>query len=378
MSEVEWQTLRSLNRACGDLQQEWAAVRVQYGRAMTRVEVAEGYTEDSEFRYHAEAMDAVCEPAAHYERRISEITWRYASASVVLGITVLDRLVSGRPPLNPSVVKRLASIEPTLGQMQEAFSIPSSWLRAARDTKEQQYAEEQRELLLATLKGAHYNVTLTVVSEEDMDPLWESLLEPVLRLAESLPYDISCSLSHLGTRQHAGLWSDVPVGHRPGAGRQVTGLRTVLDCPASATAVRQGPDTGDGLAWLLHLCPTHTEALTSWPGACTDTAGLRLECGRVIEYRTTEQLLQSHADLWLTGLTGLRPEIPERTWADLLEQAHQVLSSRLDDHDTDVDSPLASVEMMVDIAHRYAAEGDLQQATVALGYAESLALRFDA
>ncbi|ADI12941.1 hypothetical protein SBI_09823 [Streptomyces bingchenggensis BCW-1] len=30
---------------------------------------------------------------------------------------------------------------------------------------------------------------------------------------------------------------------------------------------------------------------------------------------------------------------------------------------------------MVDMARRYAAEGDLQQATVPLGYAEALALR---
>ncbi|MCO8308845.1 hypothetical protein [Streptomyces sp. RKCA744] len=94
MSGVEWETLRSLNRACVDLQQEWEAARAQTGRAMTRLEVAEGYTENREFRYHVAAVDAACEPAAQYERRISEITWRYASASVLLGITVLDRLVA--------------------------------------------------------------------------------------------------------------------------------------------------------------------------------------------------------------------------------------------------------------------------------------------
>ncbi|MGW7617495.1 hypothetical protein ACWGLG_16840 [Streptomyces antimycoticus] len=109
LSGVEWETLRSLNRACVDLQQEWEAARVQTGRAMARMEVTEGYTEHSRFRYHAAAMDAAYDPAAQYERRISEITWRYASASMLLGITVLDRLVSGRPPLNPSVVKQLAS-----------------------------------------------------------------------------------------------------------------------------------------------------------------------------------------------------------------------------------------------------------------------------
>lgn len=54
------------------------------------------------------------------------------------------------------------------------------------------------------------------------------------------------------------------------------------------------------------------------------------------------------------------------------------MSTRFDNHDIDEDSPLASVEMMVDMAHRYAAGGDLQQATVALSYAETLALRLDA
>ncbi|MGW7688379.1 Tn3 family transposase [Streptomyces asiaticus] len=90
---MEWETLRSLNRACVDLEQEWEAARVQAGRAAARSEVAEGYTEDSEFRYHVAAVDEACEPAAQYERRISEITWRYASASVLLGIQQYDQIV---------------------------------------------------------------------------------------------------------------------------------------------------------------------------------------------------------------------------------------------------------------------------------------------
>jgi hypothetical protein len=57
------------------------------------------------------------------------------------------------------------------------------------------------------------------------------------------------------------------------AGRQLTGLRQVLDCPATPTTLRQGP--------------------------AADTDGLRLSCGSVLDYRPAEQLLQSHADLWL-------------------------------------------------------------------------------
>ncbi|WP_413098180.1 hypothetical protein [Streptomyces sp. Inha503] len=47
-----------------------------------------------------------------------------------------------------------------------------------------------------------------------------------------------------------------------------------------------------------------------------------------------------------------------------------MLSARIDGHDTGEDSPLASVVTTVDMARRYAAEGNLQQATVPLSYAE--------
>ncbi|MFT9480598.1 hypothetical protein [Streptomyces sp. 11-1-2] len=52
-----------------------------------------------------------------------------------------------------------------------------------------------------------------------------------------------------------------------------------------------------------------------------------------------------------------------------------MLSARLEGSDTGEDSPLASVVTMVDMARRNATEGNLQQATVPLSYAETLALR---
>jgi hypothetical protein len=46
------------------------------------------------------------------------------------------------------------------------------------------------------------------------------------------------------------------------AGRQLTGLRQVLDCTATAIALRQGPGApGESPAWLMLLCPAHSQAL---------------------------------------------------------------------------------------------------------------------
>ncbi|MGW2328241.1 hypothetical protein ACWC5C_21080 [Streptomyces sp. NPDC001700] len=218
LSVLEWETLRSLNRACVDLRQEWKSACTQIGRAATRMELTEDYAQHSGFFHHLEAVNAAYEAASDYEWRVSRITWRYASASALLGIRVLDRLVSGQPPLAPSLVKQLASTEPTLGQLSEAFSLVPSRLRAAQDAGDQQRDTVEYELLTAAMRRVYYDVThqsaadrgrtakeadecrLTLVSEPDVDPLWEYLLEPVLQLAERLPYDISWWLSHAGVR----------------------------------------------------------------------------------------------------------------------------------------------------------------------------------
>ncbi|MFC9684913.1 hypothetical protein [Streptomyces sp. NPDC056948] len=55
--------------------------------------------------------------------------------------------------------------------------------------------------------------------------------------------------------------------------------------------------------------------------------GLTLSCGTVLDYRPTEQLLQSHADLWLTPLTGVEPPARNGAWFDVLDQACQVLNA---------------------------------------------------
>lgn len=162
------------------------------------------------------------------------------------------------------------------------------------------------------------------------------------------------------------------------AGRQLTGLRQVLDCPATATVLRQGPAAAPGESpdWLALLCPAHHEALPGWPGTTADTAGLRLSCGSVLDYRSAEQLLQSHADLWLTPLTGVDPKTYAGVWPEVLDQADRVLRARLGEDAADgEDETLHSLAMMLGMASRNAAEGDLYQATVPLAYCETLAQR---
>ncbi|MFD6822772.1 hypothetical protein ACFWC5_20715 [Streptomyces sp. NPDC060085] len=46
-----------------------------------------------------------------------------------------------------------------------------------------------------------------------------------------------------------------------------------------------------------------------------------MPCGTVLDYRSVEQRLQSHADLWLTPLTGVDPAACGGAWADFLDQA---------------------------------------------------------
>ncbi|MEV7526186.1 hypothetical protein [Streptomyces sp. NPDC091371] len=170
----------------------------------------------------------------------------------------------------------------------------------------------------------------------------------------------------------------MPSLHQLTANRPITALRTVVRCPAQATALRQGPEVkaSIGAAWLVFLCPAHTEALPAWPTVAMHTDVGSMTCGSVLDYRPAEQLLQSHADLWLTPLTGVDPRAFDGIWSDVLDQADRVLSASLDERQTagNVDGPLQGIVTMLDMARRSAAEGDLAQAATALGYCETMAL----
>ncbi len=59
------------------------------------------------------------------------------------------------------------------------------------------------------------------------------------------------------------------------------------------------PEAGTAPAWLAFLCPAHSEALSGWSSTVTEAH----DCGTVLDFRPTEQLLQSHAELWLAVVT---------------------------------------------------------------------------
>ncbi|MGW1520821.1 hypothetical protein [Streptomyces sp. NPDC002287] len=158
--------------------------------------------------------------------------------------------------------------------------------------------------------------------------------------------------------------------------RDLGGLRmVVVECRAQATVLREGPaqDPEPGAAWLAYLCPAHSVDLDGWPGAADHPDTGTMSCGTVLDYRSGEQQLQSHADLWLTSLTGVDPAAHDG-WADVLDRADRVLLARVDEAAAaGEDSPLQNMLAFMDVAQRAAARGDLRVAATSLAYCETFA-----
>jgi hypothetical protein len=162
------------------------------------------------------------------------------------------------------------------------------------------------------------------------------------------------------------------------AGRQITAMRMLLQCSTAAVILRQGPAEAPGTdpAWFAFLCPAHSEALPDWPATVGHTDdGLTLDCGTILDFRPADQLLQSHADLWLTPMTGVQPPTRNDAWVDVLDQAYQVLNARAEASTDSENDPLQSVLLMMDMARRNAAVGNLFQAAHSLTLCESLVQR---
>lgn len=209
VSPVEWQALWSLNRVCVDMEQEWEAACTVTAGLGVKTDMIDNYTPSDPYRHHVAAIDAVYALALTSERRIGEIAWRYASAAVVLGAAVMDRLLDAQPALSPVLVEHLAGNEACLGDLREACDGTYARLISERGDDTSGTEAEMRNSLLGGIRSAYYNVTrtevdgqhpteeqadnlqLVSVSREDTDPLWEDLLTPVLNYAEALPFHIA-------------------------------------------------------------------------------------------------------------------------------------------------------------------------------------------
>ncbi|MFB7763273.1 hypothetical protein [Streptomyces xiamenensis] len=159
------------------------------------------------------------------------------------------------------------------------------------------------------------------------------------------------------------------------AGGKLTSLRTTLRCEGTTALLRQGPPSENSATpdWLLFLCPEHSEDLPGWPGTPADIPDRpQMVCGFVMDYRSTEQVLRSHAALWITPVTGVDPATCAGGWPEFLDRAHSVLAGRAAEAG-DEEETLNSVTMMLRMAAEDAEAGDLHQATSPLALGETLA-----
>ncbi|MFE2182580.1 hypothetical protein [Streptomyces sp. NPDC059455] len=159
-------------------------------------------------------------PRGRGRGRVGLLTWRYASAAAVLGTSVLDRVVGGRPALTAAVVTALCE-EPTLGQLRDALSIPCTDLLIAREPAFRDRHDEERHELLRGVQGVTefaaglgdgvpedaaglWAGRLTEFDRLGTDPLYEGVLGRLLPFAEQFPNEISWYLkqSRAGALPH--------------------------------------------------------------------------------------------------------------------------------------------------------------------------------
>lgn len=216
LAAYELKALRSLNAAFLTARYEWQTACTMWDRLHNAGDSAELRTAPTAFSFYEEAVDQLASGVSAYERRAALIAWRYTAAALVLGVAVLRRVVETKPALTVTGVEELCQ-EPTLGQLHEALSVPVADLTPERpphaaipgereDTahrwaKVRDGVDGVMDLVLelaAEEDAAHPRTKeeaatcrLTQHCPPDTDPTYNGVLEPLFRLAEEVPYDIS-------------------------------------------------------------------------------------------------------------------------------------------------------------------------------------------
>ncbi len=215
LTTIELEALRSLHGAYMTARYEWQSAVAVWDRLSTASDLAGlRATERPPLRYFEEAVDAIGNRADGFERHTALITWRYTASAAVLGITVLERVARAKPPLTASVVEELCQ-EPTLGRLREALSVPAADFLPAREHGLRDERKEMTERWADLRDGvdAAMQVVVSIAEDEGVahpqtkeeaagclltehspswtDPVYQGILEPLLVVAEEVPYGIS-------------------------------------------------------------------------------------------------------------------------------------------------------------------------------------------
>ncbi|MFJ2191613.1 hypothetical protein ACIOJE_27390 [Kitasatospora sp. NPDC087861] len=207
LSKLELEALATINEAVGDLAHEWHSAIAVERRARSLGDSAERRLDGASFNSHAQALSGLYHHAFVYGRGVEALLWRYASAGAALGITMLDRVATGKPPLDQESLKRLCE-EPTLAELEALLRVPVDQLLGARDADALARANERRQRLLDGVEVAYGILTddmieerldrstaagsqLSVAAIEGCDAPWIALLDGVLAMATQMPYEIA-------------------------------------------------------------------------------------------------------------------------------------------------------------------------------------------
>ncbi|MBD0735725.1 hypothetical protein [Streptomyces sp. CBMA29] len=218
LTTTELGALRSLNAAVLTARYELQSASAQWDRLTSGSDVADVHEASTTFPFYGQAVQEIAHGATAYERHVALIAWRYTAAAVVLGVTVLQRVVEAKPPLTAATVQELCQ-EPTLGRLHAALSVPVADLlperqhelagertrTAQRWTQVRDGVDDAIGLVLeiaADVEAAHPRTKdeaagclLTEHCPPYTDPVYEGVLEPLFHLAEEVPFDISRSIT---------------------------------------------------------------------------------------------------------------------------------------------------------------------------------------
>lgn len=214
LTAIELGALRSLNAAVLTARYELQSAGAVWDRLQSGGDVADMHEANTTFPFYGEAVQEIASGAAAYERRVALTAWRYTAAAVVLGVTVLQRVAEAKPPLSAATVGELCQ-EPTLGRLHEALSVPVADLLPEReqDLPDERTRTAQRWAQVRDRVDDAMDLVLEIAADEDAahprtkdeaagclltehcpphtDPVYHGVLEPLFRLAEELPFDIS-------------------------------------------------------------------------------------------------------------------------------------------------------------------------------------------